>query len=140
MLCRVRSVAAGCKVSLVTVTRFLKTDVSKLVPMMEHMVSDRDIDQERENDADPDWDVVGVNAHERPLGVNPALQLRGCQQWFTTYCRVLTTASPKTGPLGSPRMLMRTIAEIRGPPKHIKQYTQRCLRNEDGFALKKKTR
>lgn len=77
MLCRVRPIAARCKVSLITMAGLLKTDVSKLVSVMEHVVSDRDIDQERENDANPDWDVVGVDAHECPFGVNPALQLCG---------------------------------------------------------------
>lgn len=51
-----------------------------------------------------------------------------------------TVASPNTGPLGSPRMDIKTTAGIIGPPKQAIQYAHAYLRKIVGSVLKKKTR
>jgi hypothetical protein len=43
------------------------------------VVSHSNIDNQRHDNTNPDWDVVGIDANEAPFGVNPTLKLQGCQ-------------------------------------------------------------
>lgn len=53
----------------------MQANVAELIPDVEDMVADGDVDEEGGEDADPNGDVVRIDADESPFGVNPALEL-----------------------------------------------------------------
>lgn len=53
----------------------LNGKVTKLVSVMENMVSDRDIDDNGQEDAQPNWDVVRIEANKTPISTDPTPKL-----------------------------------------------------------------
>lgn len=53
-----------------------KGHVSKLVSMVEHVVAHGNIDDDTQEDAEPDGNVIGVETNKTPVGADPAPELR----------------------------------------------------------------
>lgn len=58
MLSRLAPIAAGHEVHLATFTRVVEADVPELVPVVKHMITNRNVDEEREENAHPNGNVV----------------------------------------------------------------------------------
>lgn len=44
---------------------------------MKNMITDSDIYQDRKNNADPNWDIIGIETDMSPFGADPTPEL-GC--------------------------------------------------------------
>lgn len=111
--------------------------MTKLVTVVENMVSDRDIDDNGQEDAQPNWDIVRIKANKAPISTDPTPEL-GFNQSQIRYRQTsgaLTAASPNMSPFGLCRIDIKTTAGIIGPPKQTIQYTQAYLRKVLGLAL-----
>lgn len=71
---RVSDVRGGQLLALLLVGA--EGEVPQLVPLVENVVADSKVDEGRKEDADPDGQVIQVNPQRRPLGPDPAPQLR----------------------------------------------------------------
>lgn len=101
---RFASITARSKVPFTTMSRLVQANVAKLVADVEDVVAYGDVDEEGDKDADPDRDVVRIDAHEGPFGVNPTLELSWRQfvslDWYaeSTYDCITKDGSSRITP------------------------------------------